>query len=631
MFGACALLTFSACSNDDPAIDNGGNGNNSGSGDVAYLAINITTPDNNGSRAAYNGGLGKDYEFGTGNENTVKTAHFYFYDDEFNYFSTTNNWVGDAAGEAPNIEKKGKATLMLSGLSSKNYPKYVVTVLNQKDAGSFRAPDKLSGWANLEDWDCTWTEKEGDKDVTRFVMTTSSYFATGRTADNGVYYATELTPDNFLQELPEKEDFDETKRVQIYVERLAARVNVNISDKLTKVAGVQYTDEDGNKYDLYKTDLTVGGGANDEAQTELYVWFGGWELSTTSKKSHPVKSLEGWDINTAFEGWKINDENNYKRSYWGKSTGYGLSGNELKAKLNTKFEDGWMGLAAPLGYNATKSANVYCNECTNEIGNIVTGDNGFADPTATTTVLVKAGVCGADGQPLDLVSFRGTTFLKKSFIEYVFNFLNMQFYTRENGPVVNGKQLYTYTQFKPYYTKTVDGGEVETAAVEFVLAGNGTGSINIVPSKDCPELWILGEKTQITDENNGAKYDVYENARVATENEIKAELKKAHEGNYKAIAYTDGAMYYPIVIKHLNTKTDDKDKVKREGQYGVVRNHAYNVNITAINTLGEGVFNPGTKDEAGEPLTPDVKEPRYYVESTINILSWKLVEQDEEL
>ena len=70
----------------------------------------------------------------------------------------------------------------------------------------------------------------------------------------------------------------------------------------------------------------------------------------------------------------------------------------------------------------------------------------------------------------------------------------------------------------------------------------------------------------------------------------------------------------------------------RDGQVGVVRNHAYNINITKINTLGMGIYNPKSKEEGGEPVKPEgPKDPTYYVESTINILSWKLVEQDAEI
>ena len=60
----------------------------------------------------------------------------------------------------------------------------------------------------------------------------------------------------------------------------------------------------------------------------------------------------------------------------------------------------------------------------------------------------------------------------------------------------------------------------------------------------------------------------------------------------------------------------------------------YNISISKIKTLGEGVFvpkkvNPDDEIENLEPDTP--KDPTYYVESAINILSWKVVSQEVEI
>ncbi|MDE5661432.1 MAG: Mfa1 fimbrilin C-terminal domain-containing protein, partial [Muribaculaceae bacterium] len=101
-------------------------------------------------------------------------------------------------------------------------------------------------------------------------------------------------------------------------------------------------------------------------------------------------------------------------------------------------------------------------------------------------------------------------------------------------------------------------------------------------------------------------------------------------GNFKAIAYNNGAMVYPIPLEHLN---NPKGEDAVEGQWGVVRNHSYRVNVTKLVTLGNGVFRPEqVGDDEAEIIDPEKpKTPTYYVESKINILSWKIVSQDVEI
>ena len=87
-----------------------------------------------------------------------------------------------------------------------------------------------------------------------------------------------------------------------------------------------------------------------------------------------------------------------------------------------------------------------------------------------------------------------------------------------------------------------------------------------------------------------------------------------------ALVYRNGMTYYYMDIKHLG----NKDKV---GEFGIVRNHVYSVNITDINGFGTPVYE-GTHDfvkpEKPEPVTS-------YVAAQINILSWRVVANDYEL
>lgn len=89
-------------------------------------------------------------------------------------------------------------------------------------------------------------------------------------------------------------------------------------------------------------------------------------------------------------------------------------------------------------------------------------------------------------------------------------------------------------------------------------------------------------------------------------------------------------MYYNIPLAHLNSAVYDKTtgdlQTWKEGTFGVVRNHVYNVIVNSVKRIGTGVFNPNsTKDEDKITPDPDPNDPNYYLGAEINILSWKVV------
>ncbi len=93
--------------------------------------------------------------------------------------------------------------------------------------------------------------------------------------------------------------------------------------------------------------------------------------------------------------------------------------------------------------------------------------------------------------------------------------------------------------------------------------------------------------------------------------------------------YESGMMYYNIPIEHLrggtmSIATDGAVSVE-EADYGVVRNHCYDLKINKIENLGVSVWDPA------EPIVPNLETPSFYVGASINILSWKVVNQNVEL
>ena len=80
-----------------------------------------------------------------------------------------------------------------------------------------------------------------------------------------------------------------------------------------------------------------------------------------------------------------------------------------------------------------------------------------------------------------------------------------------------------------------------------------------------------------------------------------------------------GYFYLPIVHN-----ADQVDGVaKKDGYYGVVRNHLYQVNITSM--IGMGTPNPSEDNRTITPQKPI--EDEYYLQAQVNALRWRCVKQ----
>ncbi len=633
LLGVAALGLWS-CSNDEPAT--GGNENGIAKGDVAYLNVRITG-EGVSSRANdfYTDADGNQikYEYGTESESKVKDAWFYFFDAAGKYQLKSNGFTKKGEKPNENVEVYGDNTVILEGLTGKNYPKWVVTILNKP--GEFTEP--TVGLTSLQDFhdmvlsayrngmpNANGVVTDGD-----FTMTTSSFInetqqdddvnASINDGQNPWYFATRLNDKNFLTQSPEDkyEPADENTRVVIYVERLAARVEVAVSSTIANQK-VAYGD-----HFIYKLDNTVGGSDNDTedgvAKTDIYVELLGWELSATANRTKLVKDLGDWTAATNFgTDWAWN-HSAYHRSYWGKAWTYGKTGDELTSMLSINQHYETLSQKIDEG-TATKGTVAYCRENTNEVDNIVV--DGTVSPRRATTVLVKARLCDVNGTSLSVVTFNGVPYYKDDFIKNVMNLAGMQnYYTRDEGTEFelsdgSTKTLYNYTRITP-------------EQVEMVLTGAGTGKVKVQTIDGLQFYTLTGVDETFTDKD-GNTHTIH-GANGVQKSSLDSALAAITTGaSNEAVAATDGAVFYPIVIEHLNNPTGD-DAV--EAQWGVVRNHAYKVTITKISGLGKGVFDPDhVGDDWGEILDPeDPKDPTYYVESYINILSWKIVAQEAEI
>lgn len=570
ILGMIACAAFSACSSDDADVIV--NDNQEFKGDAAYMNVRLSYADN-GTRAVDGG-----FEYGV-NEQAVKTAHFYFYDAAGQFVTEASVWndgTAETGSPAGNIEFKGNTVVALKGLTSKNYPKYVVTVLNRPTDFVYGNTLAEMGKKLSDEADKGIMYTEGNTNY--FVMSTTSF---KQPELNGNYFVTEVTKNDFYDE-PVPADASTIKPVEIFVERLAAKVklNVAVNNDVVTINNEKY----------YKIKATVAGegnvaeSGNNIGAENLYVHFLGWKLNGTAKKSYMMKNIdESWTYGaTDWDCGSWTDAYNH-RSYWAKSFNYGNAAYTYPSVAsNVTASTDALDYVNLNGNLLGMDVAGYCPENTNN--NTILAKN---FPSAVTSVLIKAEICDEKGTPLDLVRFNGVLFKQSHFLKYVLNSVKSDLPCYEDGTDANGNKKYT---------------QIDESYVEVVTAGNGYVKV------------AMKANTGTLYNQNGATYT----------KDIATILANA---SAKATGYKGGLMYYSVPIQHYNNAdvtVNENTGVKEypEGKYGVVRNHLYSLSIETLENPGKGIFDPE------ETIIPNEEDEKfYYVGARINILSWKIVNQ----
>lgn len=91
--------------------------------------------------------------------------------------------------------------------------------------------------------------------------------------------------------------------------------------------------------------------------------------------------------------------------------------------------------------------------------------------------------------------------------------------------------------------------------------------------------------------------------------------------------YVDSEGYFFVPIEHNTSEAE------ANGYYGVVRNHSYVLTINKINGLAAPMDDDYTGEEGGDtPIVPDPEDLKEaYIQASINVLSWHVVNQGVEL
>lgn len=643
LWGLLASVAMVGCSDNNGLDDKGTDLDNQNGKDV-YLTVNIMDAS---SLTKAVGGDPDSLINGSHNEHEVVSADFYFYDDKGIYVSKANVWKGgndngtDDKTTNEKIEYFGNSVVVLKGLQDRTFPSYMVTVLN--------APAEFQPGATLDEMEKALTyaavSHTSYLNGKYFIMSTTSYKHETK-EDLPKYFVTKVKTTDFQKE-PVVDPFN---AIAVYVERLAAKVTLKVDNTVLKPVKVN---DDGSS--VYEIEWTVAGMENKDkpnttpstapekaaaegGETEsgtpsnsttpeigigaekLYVTFLGWDLNATAKHSYMMKNIdESWAYDAFNFAW---NSPAFYRSYWGKSYNYGVDAYPKSANVLYGKDDKGETLFIPNDYLTYVSyagsqnkigSSDYCAENTNTVDVL---KKSFGQ--AVTSILLKAKITtDLDGATTpDFVSYHGMLFKENDYLAYVLNRLQ-----NAQGLNVWYKASVTpdiYRQWDTSFVVLKDMGDAKTNVVLKDAAPEGKSNLYRRWIKKNEEgvvidtVWVPVQFVAIKDSIN--------NVLAAFNN---------GEGAFEAIAYKGGMMYYNIPIEHLNDKntyreTHNVNELK-EANYGVVRNHLYEVTITSLKNPGHGVFNP---DEVIVPGTGNPSDSLFYVGAKINILSWKIVKQN---
>ena len=572
LFIALAALGFAACAE---KIDD--NAPHSGEVESSYIAISLSATDP--STRANDG----TYQEGAEVERAVATAYFFFFDQNGNAFpvdvNDEGNQVPDAQGknylpatinpttgeDMNNVSDIKNVVLLLNSYVG-TYPAKIVAVLNWVPTENSYSLESLQ--KALVDVRSNVT---GDLNG-KFVMSNAVY-----AKDGSAVYATPLTAANIFTD----EANAKANPVTIYVERVAAKVTVTTADGK-------------DVFNLNKP-VTIGG-----SNTPVYAKVLGWELYNDYQQSYLVKNIDPANWTVANLGFNWNDISWY-RSYWARS----YTGEFPDNKFQYEYV---IGESKNYGFGFGTAANV-TNGTFAENTYTYCGENTGRAAANRTKIILKAKLQKENGDAVELARWYTTEYLGEYDLRVaVANTLKYTLYYKEGE---------NYIGLKPEDLQCVSAYDVNGT----LAAGAPSG---IEPYEVFFQLSTEGQGKTWYKNNGGSKVPFSEDS-TKDPNGVAAANAYLSVNVKPATLYNDGQTYYYFDVQHLGNLKDAEAQI---GEYGIVRNHIYAININSIGGYGSPIY-IGTSNIVTPPEYPDdpTGEETSFVSAEVRILSWRIVSQ----
>lgn len=575
------MVTVVSCSSSDDIT--GGNGNGNAEGTTSYIAINLNSVGNAPTSRAYNQGEGT-YDDGEPNENKINTVRFYFYNADGTSYTLQSagekgsknyidfNFNADLGGGNHDNTVSGttSAVLVLNG-ESNVAPATMLAVVNPG------VNTEMLDGATANRWSTMRTEMKGTKfnDETKgFIMSNSTYEDGGKDL-----CTTQLTGKTFSSA-----DEATNNPVEVFVERVNAKVKTTVDDANFEIVNTDVELDGVNFNGKYKTKAPVGKLATilpdgSTKNTDVYAYIEAWGLGDEDGQAMLYKQIDAQNWTDATLGFSATNPWSvaaYHRCFWGKSVAFG--GTSTNSPVNHPYKDIKANLGTAL-YTLPNTPTSY--------------DGVFANPMKSnlTKIMVAARLAYTDGGkvlPAEICTYKGQKFLGK-----------------DNVKKVIARELRTY--FKKTTSAAGDTyTQIETSDIDFSSKVTSTSGLKLQNYQVVADL--RSGLTELYQKKGGN----FEPVAVAT---VKAEMQQA-----PVDISNGGRTYYYTPIKHFG-------KENTVAEYGVVRNHSYQVDITSIKGFGTPVYNPDT--EIITPVLPS--DDKTYLAAKISVLSWRVVSSKVDL
>lgn len=679
---AFATLGLASCSSDAP--DNPGNVAEQNM--MRYISVNITSPTPNGTRATGDDGSdittpddpnSPDFNEGTEQENAVKSAYFVFYDDE-------KNPVGDIVpvgaidfetNTDPSINSTRSAVVGVEILKGQKVPAYVLCYLNPITPAEMLNPINIIETLEREQY------SKGDDTGEYFGMSNSVYFdetsgeivnltpvAEAFASKKAAQDAIDIATGKNTTATEEEKAAAEAQITDIYVDRYAAKIKFQWP---TNTGGTALKNPEFTQVE--------GGGTNNTPVTLTFT-PDAWALNGEGKSFYIIKTFREATALGAITGtnykytqlttdnmlganstanWIWNQPSNH-RSYWSCSPAY-YSTQYPEVASDVADND-----ALELNYQIYK--NLFKADGSVQTGKSVhsmqqtesymmettVGNNGLHNATnnyAAIPSIIVAGKYGVNfgGAALDA----GTTF-------YLYGTDDAG-----NHAIYFDATAGTYTS--AVADKAADSksllevlGEKATTAVVRVKTGEGTSAVisELTPAQYA-EAFVIQHPTSdvLTNADNTkvkvasrkvtvqltGKYSLTGGGKLVypvKDQWVEIDAANANEVNRLLIRscryadkYDKGAAYYNIPIHHYGWSRPNNPNAKagatmdwaqtRVGDFGVVRNHIYNIQVTKVDGLATGIGNPN------DPIIPPSETKEQAVAYRLHINNWALLPVQE--
>lgn len=682
LFGALAALAMggavTACSDDD--LDKGIDNGVAEVDQTRYLSVAISTPSVAGSRAADDAPTG-NFDDGSKNESEVDEIIFVFYDGAGNPTATMKTITGENLANGwtdnytdANVTRFWSSVIPVELTQGQTIPSYVMCYVNPIDKTGIDRMTLAEVEAN------TRVRIKGAGANGRFAMSNSVYYGNNPIsgANDVRMMATPIVESQLFKDPGEADaavkaaDPEAAGVLQIYVERYAAKIGLNMLPKAIKPYAVNV--KDGDNWVSKNIIFTPKCWRPNAIDMKTFVT----KAFSTGKQLplDPTNTASFQDMTTAFAnsgmpgegltGW--NDPDNF-RSYWACSPSYFANAYPKVSDNITDVTDNGGAYPYALKYfNYTEFVNgIESNENPAEAGITWDPTNGFnANPgsynAGGTTNVPSSGYFYSRETTASIDNIKNAAMNSKAVVAsavIVGNYklegeaANADFYLYG---VLNGRpNYYTASDIKAAMIEnqlvlfndkdctdpatTADLFEVEhpkASVRQVTIPAETEGEEDEVIKENVPGRLVTLQLTAVPQpavwfNNNGT-------IEAIDEDNIDAANRLLWKTVSTAQMFHNGLAFFSIPIRHLGygknvneanaplTSSPDGASANvynwenmRRGDFGVVRNHVYTLNVTEIKGLGTGL----RSDD--QPIVPPMDPESYWIAARLNILSWRVV------